>query len=354
MVGASNIKQVAARLWQALPAPLRSALSQVWELISRTVGICIRYRVTGLAAEGAFFAILSLPPLIFGLVGAVGFVAQRYDVATLTDFRAQALTLASRALTPDAVATIIEPTLDDVLSGGRFEVISIGFLLALWSGSRSLNVFVDTITIMYGLSGQRGLLRTRALSFVLYLVFMVVGIIVLPLVLAGPSLVDALLPTRLSAIALLYWPVVLVGTACFLAGLYHLSVPVRTRWLSEIPGAALTLLIWLGGSWLLRVILIASAGSTTIYGPLAAPIAILIWLFVTSLAVLIGAAFNAAIDFVWPRLSGIDHSQTEYADTTVPPSSPRLSEVLADETPDSPIEARAEAREAAAGADRPR
>lgn len=343
---ANDIKQVPARLWRALPAPARSALSQVWELISRTVGICVRYRVTGLAAEGAFFAILSLPPLIFGLVGAVGFVAQRYDVATLTDFRAQALTLASRALTPDAVATIIEPTLDDVLSGGRFEVISIGFLLALWSGSRSLNVFVDTITIMYGLSGQRGLLRTRALSFVLYLVFMVIGVIVLPLVLAGPGLVDALLPARLSAVALLYWPVVLIGTACFLAGLYHLSVPVRTRWLSEFPGAALTLLIWLGGSWLLRVILIASAGSTSIYGPLAAPIAVLIWLFVTSLAVLIGAAFNAAIDYVWPRLSGIDHTQTEYADSTVPPSSPRLSEVLADETPDNPVESRAEARDA--------
>jgi membrane protein len=345
VAGPRDVKRAPSRLWRALPHAVRSALSQVWELISRTVGICIRYRVTGLAAEGAFFAILSLPPLIFGLVGAVGFVAQRYDVATLTNFREQALALSSRALTPDAVATVIEPTLDDVLSGGRFEIISIGFLLALWSGSRSLNVFVDTITIMYGLSGQRGLLRTRALSFVLYLVFLVVGIIVLPLVLAGPGLVDALLPDRFSAIALLYWPVVLVGTACFLAGLYHLSVPVRTRWLSEIPGAALTLLIWLGGSWLLRVILVASAGSTTIYGPLAAPIAVLIWLFVTSLAVLIGAAFNAAIDYVWPRLSGIDHTQTAYVDSSVPPSSPRLTEVLTGEAADHPVQARAEARE---------
>ena len=44
------------------------------------------------------------------------------------------------------------------------------------------------------------------------------------------------------------------------------------------------------------MILVASAGTTTIYGPLAAPIAVLIWLYVISLAVLIGAAFNAAID----------------------------------------------------------
>jgi membrane protein len=341
----STLRDAAARARRRLPRPLQSAAAQTWEVISRTVGICIRYRVTGLAAEAAFFAILSLPPLIFGLAGAIGFVAQRFDVATLADFRGQVLELAGRALTPDAVATVIEPTLDDVLSGGRFEIISIGFLLALWSGSRALNVFVDTITIMYGLSGQRGIVRTRALSFLLYLVFLLVGVVVLPLVLAGPSLVDRLVPAGFEAIGLLYWPVVLIGTVCFLAGLYHLSVPVRTRWISEMPGAALTLLIWLGGSWLLRVVLVASAGSTSIYGPLAAPIAVLIWLFVTSLAVLIGAAFNAAVDFVWPRLSGIDHAHVQYAETTVPPNSPRLAEALEEVITENPVETRTDARE---------
>ena len=154
MAGLSTIKQVTTRVTRRVPRPVRSALSQVWEVISRTVGICVRYRVTGLAAEAAFFAILSLPPLIFGLAGAVGYVAQRYDVADIAEFREQVLEMSSRALTPDAVETVIEPTLDQVLAGGRFEVISIGFVLALWSGSRALNVFVDTITIMYGLGGQ--------------------------------------------------------------------------------------------------------------------------------------------------------------------------------------------------------
>lgn len=310
MASLGGMKQAAFDARQRIPRPLRHALSQAWAVVSRAVGICVRYRVTGLAAEAAFFAILSLPPLIFGLAGAIGYVAQSYDVSTIAEFREQVLELSGRALTPDAVRTVIEPTLDDVLSSGRFEVISIGFLLALWSGSRALNVFVDTITIMYGMSGQRGIVRTRALSFVMYLVFMVIGIVVLPLVLAGPSLVARVLPDQLDALGTLYWPIVLIGTTCFLAGLYHLSVPAPTRWISEMPGATLTLLIWLGGSWLLRVILVASAGSTSVFGPLAAPIAVLVWLFVTSLAVLIGAAFNAATDSVWPRLSGLDHSTT--------------------------------------------
>ena len=127
-----------------------------WQLVAQTVGACLRHRVTGLAAEAAFFAILSLPPLIFGLAGAIGYVADRFDVQTIANFRVEVLRLSLRALTPDAVNNVIAPTLDDVLSGGRFEVISIGFVLALWSGSRALNVLVDTITIMYGLGGRRG------------------------------------------------------------------------------------------------------------------------------------------------------------------------------------------------------
>ncbi|MFT4165324.1 MAG: YihY/virulence factor BrkB family protein [Microlunatus sp.] len=325
MAGLQSVKEVAARVRDRIPPQLRLRLSQVWEVISRTISICFRYRVTGLAAEAAFFAVLSLPPLIFALIGAVGFVAQRYDVATLEDFREEVLTMSSRALTPDAVDTLIKPTLDDVLSGGRFDIISIGFVLAVWSGSRALNVLVDTITIMYGLAGLRNVVKTRLLSFGLYAFFLVIGAIVLPLVLAGPTLVDHLLPTRLEFLNNLYWPIVLAGTACVLAGLFHLSVPVRTRWISEMPGAGLTLVIWLGGNWVLRAVLIASAGSTTIYGPLAAPIAFLIWTFVTAMAVLIGAACNAAIDFVWPRLSGIEHLRT-YRATTVPANSPRLRE----------------------------
>ena len=91
------------------------------------------------------------------------------------------------------------------------------------------------------------------------------------------------------------------------------SRPVRTRWRADLPGAVLTLALWIGGSVALRLALSASTGSTSIYGPLAAPIAVLLWLYLLSIAVLIGAAFNAAVDSVWPRLSGIEHDQTAAA-----------------------------------------
>jgi membrane protein len=125
--------------------------------------------------------------------------------------------------------------------------------------------------------------------------------VLLPLVLAGPGFVDRVLPSRLEIISNLYWPVVLLGSVCVLATLYHLAIPERTRWRADLPGAALTLLMWIGGSALLRLVLGLSTG-TSIYGPLAAPIVI-------SIAMLVGAAFNAAVDKVWPRLSGIDHRE---------------------------------------------
>jgi membrane protein len=295
------------------PEPLDAApraltwTGRVWRVITDSVAICVRYRVTGLAAEAAFFGVLSLPPLLFGLVGTIGFIVGTLDIRTIAGFREQLLDLSSRVLTPDVVITVIEPTLDDVLSQGSAAVISIGFLLALWAGSRALNVFVDTITIMYGMAGKRGLVRTRALAFVLYLVFLVAGVIVLPLILAGPTLVNRVLPAGLDFLAALYWPFVLLGSACMLTTLYHLSVPVRTRWRADLPGAAITVAMWVGGSVVLRFVLSKSIGSPTIYGPLAAPIAFLIWLYVISIAVLIGAALNSAMDDVFPRLSGIDH-----------------------------------------------
>lgn len=276
----------------------------LWRLIVTTVGSCMRYRVTGLAAEAAFFAVLSVPPLVFALAGAVGYVSDQFSAAQVEEVRLAVLDLSGQFLTQSAVDKVIEPTIETVLDGGRFDVISIGFVLALWSGSRALNVFIDTITIMHGLGGHRGIVKTRALSFVLYIMAMVSGAVSLPLVVAGPRFVESVLPDRLQVLSQFYWPVVVLLCICFLATLYHVSVPVRTNWSFNLPGATFSLLAWVGGSYALRWILTVTAGdSKSIYGPLAAPIAVLLWLYIVAIAVLIGAAVNAAFDEVFPQLS---------------------------------------------------
>ncbi|WP_323792040.1 YihY/virulence factor BrkB family protein [Nocardioides sp.] len=282
----------------------RRSAHTLWRLIVTTVGSCLRYRVTGLAAEGAFFAVLSVPPLIFALAGGIGYVSERFSPAQVESIRQAIIDLSSTFLTEGAVDDVIVPTMDDVLDVGRLDVISLGFILSLWSGSRALNVFVDTITIMHGLGGHRGIIRTRALSFGLYVLAVVTGAVSLPLLVAGPSFVGEVLPPELMFLGSFYWPVVVVLCICFLATLYHVSVPVRTNWSFNLPGATFSLVAWILGSYLLRwVLTVTAADSRSIYGPLAAPIAILLWLYVVALAVLIGAAVNAAFDTVFPQLS---------------------------------------------------
>src|SRR5690606_35978594 len=227
---------------------------------------------------------------------------ERYPPAEIADLQAAILELASRALTDDAVQRVISPTIEEVLGQGRFDVMSLGFFLALWSGSRALNVFVDAITIMHGLGGHRGIVRTRALSFSLYLMAMVLGSVALPLVVAGPSLIGSWLPDRFSLVMTFYWPLLIVLCILFLATLYHVAVPVRTYWTFNLPGAIFSLISWILGSFALRWVLTATASeSSSVFGPLAAPIAVLLWLYVLSIAVLIGAALNAAFDLVFPQ-----------------------------------------------------
>ena len=218
--------------------------------------------------------------------------------------RAAIIDLSQRALTDRAVDRIIIPTIDDVLNEPRFDVISLGFVLALWSGSRALNVFIDTITVMHGLGGHRGIVKTRALSFLLYILAMITGVVTVPLVVAGPTLVRRVLPNRSEFLMTFYWPTIIVICICFLATLYHVSVPVRTNWSFNLPGATFALGAWVAGSALLRwVLTVTAADSRSIFGPLAAPIAVLLWLYLLALAVLIGAAVNAAFDSVFPQKS---------------------------------------------------
>jgi membrane protein len=271
----------------------------LWSMVLGIVNTCLRYRVTGLAAEAAFFALLSLPPLVLGVIASLGYFADVVGQATVDRVNATIIDLASTVFTQDIMREVVNPTLAQV-PNARADIVSIGFVIALWSGSRALNVYVDTITIMYGLGGRRGIIRTRALSFTLYVVALLLGVIGLPLVLAGPELVADLIPDSLSVLNALYWPVVVLVSVAFLTTLYHLSVPVRTAWLADLPGASLALLIWILGGIALRTTLSAAIGGSSLYGPLTAPIAVLLWLYVTALAVLIGAALNAEIDKRFP------------------------------------------------------
>ena len=274
-----------------------------WLLLKDTVNSCIEYRILGLAAEAAFFTLLSMPPLLLSLIGLLGYLDSWIGTETIESIRQNILTASETVLSDRGVAQIVRPLLDDVTRGAGPDVISLGFALALWSGSRAVNVFIDTITVMYGLDGHRGIVKTRLLAFLLYLVALLIGAVVLPLMVAGPDAVIRVVPWSIGAVEVLYWPVVLVLSVVFLTTLYHVSVPVRSPWIEDTPGALVALAMWVLGTFLLRIYLTGTVEGPTIYGSLAAPVAVLLWIGVSAFAVLVGAAVNAAIDRVWPSVA---------------------------------------------------
>lgn len=274
-----------------------------WLLLKDTVNSCVEYRILGLAAEAAFFTLLSVPPLLLSLIGLLAYVDRWTGANTIASVENNILEASRTVLSDKGVSQIAQPILEDVMRVGRPDVISIGFLFALWSGSRAVNVFIDTITVMYGLDGARGIVKTRLLAFGLFIVALLIGSVALPLMVAGPDAVVNLVPGSTTVVQILYWPVVTLLSVVFLTTLYHVSVPVRSPWVEDMPGALIALGMWVLGSFLLRIYLTSTVEGPTIYGSLAAPVAVLLWIGVSAFAVLVGAAVNAAIDRVWPSVA---------------------------------------------------
>ncbi|MEV0592292.1 YihY/virulence factor BrkB family protein [Nonomuraea cavernae] len=297
-----------ARTKRRFSAKARARLSWVrdskqWSVVRAATNAGVAYRVTGLAGEAAFFALLSLPPFVLGLIGVLGKLGTWLGTAQVDTIKTWVIDQAGVLFTKETIDTVVTPLINDVLrdDASKVSIISLGFLLSLWSGSRALYVFVDLISVAYGLGEERGIVRTRLMSFGLYVVGLVVGIVVMPILVIGPTLLKGPLPAEYAVlIDVLYWPVVIIGSVLFLTVLYHVSVPVRTKWYRELPGAILALVLWILCAAVLRAVLAAWFSPVSVYGSLAAPIALLLWLYITALAVLIGAILNSEVDRLWP------------------------------------------------------
>jgi membrane protein len=260
-----------------------------------------------LSAEAAFWQLLSLPSLLLALIATLGYLSRVVGHTTIERTQASLEKLFSRAFSPEVVSDLISPILREVLSGGRPDVISIGFAFALWAGSSATATFVNTITIAYGMRDLRGPIRSRLLALWLFLGSVLLGVVVLPLLVLGPTLLTDIFPdsyrhTAGSIIDAFYYPAVIVLLSLGLTTFYRLAPPRSLPWLRGVPGALLAMLVFLGGSAALRAYITFILEHNHAYGTLAAPVAALLFFYILALGVLLGAEFNAAIEEEWPAL----------------------------------------------------
>jgi len=273
--------------------------------LRRTVSAAWNDRILGLSAEAAFWQLLSLPPLILAVLGSLGYFGSFLGTETLDSIEQNILEVASGAFTPQVIDQLIEPTLDDVLRQGRLDVVSIGFLISLWAGSSAMSTFVNTISIAYDQRDVRGAVRSRLLALYLYLVFVLLLVVSLPLLVLGPGLLRSIFPadfepTAQVLINAVYWPVVVVLLIVALASLYRIVLPRRPPWHRQLPGAVLAVAIFVVGGVLVREYIAYVLVRALSYGALATPIAALLFLFLIGLAVIFGAELNATIQQMWP------------------------------------------------------
>lgn len=261
-------------------------------------------RVPGLAAEAAFFAVLSLPPLLLAVLGAIGFASIEVDgvVRVITD-------VAGQVLRPRTVDDLVEPALRTLLEDGQAEVLGLGLVVALWSGSRATGTYINAVTIAYDLDDPRPAWRLRLIAFGMTLAGAVVAVVLLPAMVLGPRLLALVTPEQLGGLApvaaVLYWAVVAVAAAGVVATFYHVAVPWHTPWRRDAPGALLAVGLWMLGSYGLRFYAdLTLRGDGSVYAGIAAPLVVLLWLYVTAAAVLVGAELNAEIEKLWPSASG--------------------------------------------------
>jgi membrane protein len=288
---------------QTLRRQTRDRVRTGADLAVQTVRAAIFDRIHGLAAEASFWTMLALPPLLLALLVLSGQLGAVIGVDTSDQVSTALLNWADGIFTEQTMRDVVEPLIVATLLEENAGLLSVGLLLALWSGSAALSNYISAITLAYDMGGLRSFWRTRLLALGLYLAALVIGAVLLPLLVLGPDLLTRLLaglpgPDLEWLVTIGYWPVLCALSLVTLTSLYHVSVPTRTRWRRDVPGAVLALLVWVGGSVAFRAYM--SSGLRGDTGPMAAPIAVLLFFFLTALAVLLGAELNATVDARWP------------------------------------------------------
>jgi len=274
-------------------------------VLGRTISKAWNDRVLGLSAEAAFWQLLSLPPLLLALVGSLGYVPNVFGPDAIAATEDRLTEWLSNIVTTDVIDSLVLPTVDELLSRGRLDLISIGFAISLWAGSSAMATFVNTIVIAYDQRDVRGPVGSRLLALWLFILFGLTAVLTLPLLLLGPGLLLSWFPEEYQEtvnllITLVYPVVVCLLIVVMLASLYHVVLPRRLPWRRHIPGAVFAMAIFVLGAWVLRIYVSYFFATTVPFAALAAPIAALLFFFLLGLSVLLGAELNAAIQTRWP------------------------------------------------------
>jgi membrane protein len=263
------------------------------QLVKRTFTEVLKDDVMGMAGQLAYFFVLALFPALIFFVSLVAY---------LPGDMPQQLVISLRPFLPAAALAIVEEQIAKLTAADPGGILTFGLVLAIWSSSAGLIAIISTLNRAYDITEGRPWWKVRGVAILLTLALAVVVISALTLLIAGPVLVSAVgeMLGMGGAFTTIWtyarWPLIFLLVSLGMALIYYFAPDAEQEWIWITPGSILATLLWLAASLGLQTYLRLAGGFNETYGTLGGAIVILLWLYVTGIAILVGGEMNAEIE----------------------------------------------------------
>lgn len=270
----------------------------LWHLTRRTASEVINDDVMGMAGQLAYFFVLALFPALIFFVSLVAY---------LPGDMANQLVVSLRPLVPPAVLQVVQDQITKLTNAEPQGVLTFGLLFALWSSSAALVAITSTLNRAYDITEGRPWWKVRLVAVLLTLALATVVIVALGLLILGPMLAAriggafGIGPTFVTVWTLARWPVIFLLVSFGIALVYYHGPDAEQDWIWITPGSILATLLWIAASVGLQMYLKIAGSFNETYGTLGGAIVLLLWLYVTGIAILVGGEMNAEIEHASPQ-----------------------------------------------------
>jgi membrane protein len=269
----------------------------LWQLSKHVVRESADTDLPGAASELAFNFLLALFPLILFMLALFSlFAAHRSQLQS-------SLMSYFRDFLPPAAFELLNKVTNQMAANSNSRRFTFGIVVALWFASGGISSMISTLNVVYQVHETRSWWRVRAVALVSTLAISVLVLSALFLVLVGGDVVDWIGTTlHLHSMVVLFWkgvqwPAALVFVMLSCSLIYYYAPDLESpRWYWITPGSAFGAVLWLLASIGFRAYLHFFNSYSTYYGPLGAMMMLLVWLYATGLAFLIGGEINAQIE----------------------------------------------------------
>jgi len=253
--------------------------------------------VWGRAAQLAYYFLLALFPLLIFFTAALGLMLGAGE-----GLRTSLFNYLSQVM-PGSAFQLVDSTMTEITGSSGAGKLSFGLLATLWAASNGMGAITQSLNAAYDVKDERPWWKQRLVAVALTMALSVLVIGALLLMLVGGRVADALaahyelggfFPIAWKTIQ---WPLIFAFMVTSFALIYYFAPDVRDqKWMWLTPGSTIGVVLWLLVSLGFKLYLHFFNSYSATYGSLGAVIILMLWLYLTGAAILIGSEINSEIE----------------------------------------------------------